>query len=70
MSTIILKSATHANKAKSYLAKVKIKAVVVKVPSKSGCSFGIKVWDNPQKICRLLALENIECVKIIVGDDA
>lgn len=68
-SIIILKSQTQAEKGRSYLSRMKIKCSITKITSKSGCVHGLKIWDNPQKICRLLALQNLECIKIVSGDD-
>lgn len=62
---LILKSVTEANKARYHLERLKIKSVVEKITvKKGGCSYGIKVYDDPEKICRLLSVVNIYCQEI------
>lgn len=66
---IILESFTAANKARNYLRSLKIKATVEKSSTKGGgCSYGIKVSDEPEKVCRLLSVANIKCLKIIYNN--
>ena len=67
---IILKSMTEAGKARYQLEKFRINAVVEKVTlnasgvSTGGCAYGVRVKEDPDKVCRLLGLVNIECVEI------
>jgi len=62
---IILKSMTEAGKASHHLEKFKIEAAVEKIAiNKDGCGYGIKIKEDPDKVCRLLGLVNIECVEI------
>ncbi|MCL2633689.1 MAG: hypothetical protein FWD34_04150 [Oscillospiraceae bacterium] len=65
-SIIILNSVTEANKARRELSNYKIKCSVEKVTVKrGGCGFGIRVTDDPDKICRYLELIDIECSEVI-----
>ncbi|MCL2754471.1 MAG: hypothetical protein FWD35_01985 [Oscillospiraceae bacterium] len=62
---IILKSITEANKARQQLANYRIKSVVEKVQAqRSGCVYGIRVFGNTDKICRLLKTVNIDCMEV------
>ena len=59
---ITLKSNTEANKAKQQLANYHIKSTVEKVTTaRKGCCYAISVHGDPEKICRLLSLVDIEC---------
>jgi len=61
-SVIILKSITEANKAKRQLSNYKIRANAEKIHiNKSGCTYGIRVYEDVEKVCRLLATVNIIC---------
>ncbi|MCL1832709.1 MAG: hypothetical protein FWG45_07375 [Oscillospiraceae bacterium] len=62
-STVItLKSITEANKAKRQLSNYRIKSEVEKIHgTRNGCVYGIRVYDDPSKICRLLSTVNIHC---------
>ena len=62
---IILKSMTEAGKARYHLEKFKINAVVEKATLRGGgCCYGVRVKDDPDKVCRQLGLVNIECIEI------
>lgn len=62
---LMMSSVTEANKAKYHLEKLRIKSVVEKITSRrSGCGYGIRVYEEPEKICRLLSLSNIFCKEI------
>ncbi len=64
-SLIVLKSMTEANKARYVLEKLKINSIVEKITTfKGGCSYGIRVYDDPDKICRLLNMSNVNCLEI------
>ena len=64
-SVIILKSITEANKAKRQLFNYRIKCSVEKVTARrSGCCYGIRVHDDPDKVCRLLSIVGVECEEI------
>lgn len=62
---IVMKSMTEANKAKYYLEQLKIKCVIEKITAKrGGCGYGLRVYDDPEMICRQLSAANIVCVEI------
>lgn len=62
---IVLKSMTEAGKARHHLEKFKIEAIVEKVTLRTGgCGYGVRIKDDPDKVCRILGLVNIECVEI------
>lgn len=65
---IELKSLTAANHAHSTLHKLKISCQVTKRIGKNGCVFGIITNENPDKLCRMLALHGISCLKYTEGD--
>jgi hypothetical protein len=61
-SVIILKTITEANKAKRQLSNYRIRCAVEKIHARrTGCVYGIRVYDDPAKICRLLETVNIIC---------
>ncbi len=64
-SLLILDSMTAAQRAVRYLSSLKINASIGKSTSKGGCAFGVRVYDSPEKVCRLLSAAGIECRKII-----
>lgn len=64
-SLLILDSMTAAQRAVKYLSSLKINASVEKSTSKGGCAYGIRVYQSPEKVCRLLSAAGIECRKII-----
>jgi len=56
---------TEAGKARHHLEKFKIEAIVEKVTLRTGgCGYGVRIKDDPDKVCRILGLVNIECVEI------
>ncbi len=65
---IMLNSYTEAVRASRYLSSIKIHAVTEKSTSRGGCSYGIRVEEPPEKVCRLLSAVNIRCGKIIVKE--
>lgn len=65
---IVLESFTEANKAKNYLKGLKINCEVEKTTISGGCAYGIRVHDNPDRICRQLQMNGINCKKIIYED--
>lgn len=68
-STFIkLESPTQANKARRYLGSIDIKSSVEKISGSGGCSYGIRVYGDAEKICRLLSNVNIVCLRLIRGD--
>ncbi len=70
MYFIVLQSSTAAQKAKRLLGGYKISSSVGKISTKKGCRFGIYVSDNPDKACRLLSLNGMNCIEIRNGGDA
>lgn len=62
---IKLESYTQANKARRYLSSIRIDSTVEKISDSKGCSFGIRVNGDAEKICRLLSNVNIACLKIV-----
>jgi hypothetical protein len=69
-SIIILKSITEANKAKQQLGNYRIKSTIEKVTvQRGGCGYGIRVYADPEKLCRLLSIVDIECGEIICGKE-
>jgi hypothetical protein len=69
-SVIILKSITEANKAKRQLLSYRIKCVVEKVHARQrGCVYGIRINDDPYKICRLLSVVNVHCGEILWDEE-
>jgi len=69
---IVLKSMTEAGKARHHLEKFKINAVIEKITLNTrgrksavgGCGYGVRVKEDPDKVCRLLGLVNIDCLEI------
>ena len=63
---IIVASFTHANKGMNYLRRMRIKARIQKTKSRgNGCSFGIVVHENPERVCHILRGINIQCIEVI-----
>ncbi|MDR1754887.1 MAG: hypothetical protein LBR74_08295 [Eubacterium sp.] len=66
---LMMQSNTEANKAKYHLNRLKINSVVEKITSQNqGCSYGVRIYDRPEKVCRLLSVVNIECTEIRSGN--
>ncbi len=61
-------SFTSAGRARRYLQSLKIKSRVEKISGRNGCTFGIRVYEDAEKICRLLSNVNIACKKIVYDD--
>lgn len=61
---ILLNSYTEAVRASRYLNSIKIRADVEKSTSRGGCVYGIRVFESPDKVCRLLSAVNIRCGRI------
>ena len=61
---ITLASYTEARRAARYLTAIKINAEVEKSVSGGGCGYGIRVYEPPERVCRLLSAINIRCGKI------
>jgi len=62
---IVLKSMTEAAKARYHLEKFKIEAIVEKVSmAGGGCGYGIRIKDDPDKVCRMLGLISINGLEI------
>lgn len=67
---LMMKSMTDANKAKYHLNRMNIRSAVEKVTDpRTGCAYGIRISDDPEKVCRLLGTVNIECVEIRYGNE-
>jgi len=65
-TVILLKSVTEANKAKKQLSNYRIKCAVEKIHEKQGgCCYGIRVYENPEKVCRLLSIIDVECGEVV-----
>lgn len=62
-SLILLKSVTETHKAKKQLSDYKIKCTIEKVSDghSGGCRYGIRVHEEPRKVCRLLSIAGIYC---------
>ena len=60
---IYLSSYTEAKRAARYLTSIKINADVEKTVSGGGCGYGIRVYEKPERVCRLLSAINIRCGK-------
>lgn len=65
-SLLMLDSYTVCRRAVRYLASLGIKATVEKSIQKGGCAYGIRVWESPEKVCRLLSGAGIECKRIVM----
>lgn len=61
---IIMKSATLAMRAQRIAKGMKINTVYTKRTDKQGCHFGLATDYDPEKLCRMLSLHKIECVRI------
>jgi len=61
---INITSYTEAKRAAKYLMSLKINAEVEKTVSGGGCGYGIRVYEKPERVCRLLSAINIRCGKI------
>lgn len=64
-SFIVMKSSTQAMKAHHVAKGMKINAVYVKKTDKDGCHFGLETDYDADRLCRILSLHGIECLKII-----
>jgi hypothetical protein len=71
-SVILLKSITEAHKAKRQLSNYRIKSSVEKIQRsepmrgrQGGCCYGIRIYSDPKKICRLLETVNVHCEEVI-----
>lgn len=61
-SVVLLNSYTAAKKAARYLSSVKIPARVEKVSGlKGGCAYGVRTAEEPEKVCRMLAVIGLNC---------
>lgn len=61
-SVVILNSYTAAKKAARYLSSVKIPARVEKISGfKGGCAYGVRTAEEPEKVCRMLAVIGVSC---------
>lgn len=65
-SLLMLDSYTVCRRAVKYLASFRIKATVEKSIQKGGCAYGIRVWESPENVCRLLSGAGIECKRIVL----
>lgn len=66
MYIIVLTNMTQANKAQSYLNRMRIKNRIerIKLANRS-CGYGLRVYENPQNICQMLSSININCIEIL-----
>ena len=61
-SVVLLNSYTAAKKAARYLSSVKIPARVEKISGlKGGCAYGVRTAEEPEKVCRMLAVIGVSC---------
>jgi hypothetical protein len=59
---------TEAGKARHHLGKFKIEAIIEKITlNAGGCGYGVRVREDPDKVCRLLGLANIDSIEIRQG---
>lgn len=66
MYIIVLTSMTQANKAQSHLNKMRIQSRIERIKLYNrGCGYGLRVYENPDKICEILFRINIDCMEII-----
>ena len=64
-SLLVMASMTEANKAKYHLNQLKINSAVEKISSpRDGCSYGIRIRGDSERVCRLLSVVNITCLEI------
>ena len=65
MYIIILTNMTQANKAQFYLNRMRIKNRIERVKSAGkSCSFGLRVYDDPYRVCQVLSNINVKCMEI------
>jgi len=65
-AVIILKSETEAHRAKKFLMSRKIFCVVEKIASqRSVCGYGIRVYGDERRICRMLENAGIKCLDVV-----
>lgn len=62
---ILADSYTEAKRAVRYLSSIKIYAEVEKSTSRGGCAYGFRVYEQPERVCRLLSAIKVHCGKII-----
>jgi hypothetical protein len=66
---LVVKNLTEANKAKYHLDKLAVKSVIEKISGKKtssgGCGYGVRVWEDPERVCRLLNVVNIYCTEVV-----
>ncbi len=65
MYIIVLSNMTQASKAQFYLNRMRIKNRIerIKSPNKS-CGYGLRVYEDPYRICDILSDINIKCISI------
>jgi len=61
---IMMKSSTLAMRAQRVAKGMKINTVYTKRTDKQGCHFGLDTDYDAEKLCRMLSLHGIECVRI------
>ena len=66
--TAILASQTLAHRAKRFLAGFHVRASVVKVKAPYGCGYGIRCYDSPDDVRRILESGCIEISEIRYGE--
>lgn len=66
MYIIVLTNMTQANKAQSYLNKMRIGNRIERIKlANSGCGYGLRVYENPHDICQILSSINISYKHIL-----
>lgn len=66
--TAVLASQTLAYRAKRFLAGFHVRANVVKIKAPYGCGYGIKCYENPDEVRRILESGGIEISEIRYGE--
>lgn len=67
---LLVSSFTEAKKGQSLLSGFNIKCRIEKLSSvQGGCTYGIRVFKDPEKASRLLGTININVIKIVGSAD-
>ncbi|GHU46291.1 hypothetical protein FACS1894120_2870 [Clostridia bacterium] len=66
--TAVLASQTQAHRAKRFLAGFHVSVNVVKAKTPQGCGYGIRCYENPEHVRRVLESGGIEILEIRYGE--